>query len=98
MRFKAHETIYGYAQSIQEMLDSHLPASEGAVLDANADTATLQRKALKLNSIAICNFTMALTTESLMGIVYSAIGMDCCVPAPLPGPPIPAPPTDIHII
>eukprot|EP00957_Ditylum_brightwellii_P151152 11509383-Ditylum_brightwellii.AAC.1 len=77
IQFKAYGTIHGYAQSIQEMVDPDLPATEAATLDANADTAALQRKALKLNSIAMCNFIMAFTAESLMGVVYVSIDIDC---------------------
>eukprot|EP00957_Ditylum_brightwellii_P053907 4083987-Ditylum_brightwellii.AAC.1 len=77
MRFKVYGTIYGYAQSIQETIDPHVPATEGTTLDANADTATLQKQTPKLNSIAMCRFTMTFTTKSLMGMVHLDIDTDC---------------------
>eukprot|EP00957_Ditylum_brightwellii_P023353 1763020-Ditylum_brightwellii.AAC.1 len=61
-----------FAQSIQQDADPDLPATENATI-RNDDTGVRQRKAIKMNAIAMCNFTMLLTTEALMGLIYKLI-------------------------
>eukprot|EP00957_Ditylum_brightwellii_P052791 4002643-Ditylum_brightwellii.AAC.1 len=73
MRFRAYGTVYGFAQSIKMTVDPNLPDTENTDIDESTDTGARQAKALKLNAIAMCNLTMAFTTESLMGLIYASM-------------------------
>eukprot|EP00957_Ditylum_brightwellii_P082666 6285748-Ditylum_brightwellii.AAC.1 len=73
MRFRAYGTVYGFAQSIQQRPDQDLPSSEYEILDTVTTDGARASKAVKLNVIAMCNLTMAFTTESLMGLIYAAM-------------------------
>eukprot|EP00957_Ditylum_brightwellii_P208978 15359734-Ditylum_brightwellii.AAC.1 len=73
MRFCAYGTVYGFAQSIQQRPDQDLPSSEYKILDTAMVDGARAAKVVKLNAVAMCNLTMAFTTESLMGLIYSAI-------------------------
>eukprot|EP00957_Ditylum_brightwellii_P211345 15366072-Ditylum_brightwellii.AAC.5 len=75
-QFHAYGTVYGFSQSIQRTVDPDLPEMEGATVDEMQPTGVKQAKALKLNTIAMCNLTMAFTTKPLMGMIYTAIKIE----------------------
>eukprot|EP00957_Ditylum_brightwellii_P064136 4865639-Ditylum_brightwellii.AAC.1 len=73
MRFCAYGTVYGFTQSIQTSPDPDLPGMEYEILDTAPTNGALAAKAVKMNAVAICNFTMAFTTKALMGLIYASI-------------------------
>eukprot|EP00957_Ditylum_brightwellii_P198104 15093039-Ditylum_brightwellii.AAC.1 len=73
MRFHAYGTVHGFAQSIQMTPDPDLPCTEYKVLDTATTNGALAAKAVKMNAVAMCNFTMAFTTEALIGVIYTSM-------------------------
>eukprot|EP00957_Ditylum_brightwellii_P079535 6047557-Ditylum_brightwellii.AAC.1 len=73
MRFHAYGIMYGFAQSIQQQPDQDLTSLEYKILYTAMTGCARAAKAVKLNAVAMCNLTMAFTTKSLMGLIYSAM-------------------------
>eukprot|EP00957_Ditylum_brightwellii_P136324 10396624-Ditylum_brightwellii.AAC.1 len=53
--------------------DPNLPCSEYKILDTATTDGALAAKAVKMNVVAMCNFTMAFTTEALIGVIYASM-------------------------
>ena len=71
-RFSAFATVWKFKQAVGQTEDPDLPASEGAALNTDANTAEKQKMAKKRNAIAFANLTTALDSPSLIGILMRA--------------------------
>ena len=71
-RFLAYGSVYKFAAALKESDDVDLPASDADVLDLTKDEGKRQDAARKRNNVAMANFTMAFTSEALMGLVFKA--------------------------
>eukprot|EP00957_Ditylum_brightwellii_P187666 14290277-Ditylum_brightwellii.AAC.1 len=72
IRFKAYISVYSVTQSIGHEIDPDLLDIKDNGT-GEGDEGVRQNKARKLNTIAIANFTMAFTSESLIGIIYASM-------------------------
>eukprot|EP00957_Ditylum_brightwellii_P166325 12662058-Ditylum_brightwellii.AAC.1 len=69
LRFLAYASVYGFSQSIQHAVDPDLPATEAEEInESDRGVAAAAKKAKKANAIAMASFTMAFTSESLVGM------------------------------
>ena len=75
-RFCAYATVYKFRQALTETGDVDLPETENEILDEATPEGKKQALARKRNEIAMANFTMAFTTEGVMGLVYKASTAD----------------------
>ena len=75
-RFNAYASVYKFRQAIQENGDEDLPESFKEVFDEETPEGKKKMAAIKRNEIAMASFTMAFTTETLMGLVYKASNVD----------------------
>ena len=75
-RFCAYATVYKFRQALAENGDSDLPANESEELDETTPVGKKMLAAKKRNEVAMANFTMAFTTEGVMGLVYKASTTD----------------------
>jgi hypothetical protein len=71
-RFLAYGSVYKFAAALREKDETDLPGSDDEVLDLTKDNDKRKDAARKRNNIAMANFTMAFTSEALMGLVYKA--------------------------
>lgn len=67
-RFTCYAMMYKFIECLKETVEADLPTLE--VVGANETQE--QTDARKRNSLGMFNFTLAFTTEALMGIVYKA--------------------------
>ena len=67
--YKAFAMVGGFADMLKSTKHLDLPENEGN-LSADANTAQREEAAVKHNSIAIANFTMAFKNEALMTMIY----------------------------
>ena len=72
MRFRAYATMNKFVQAIGKTQEADLPAQEDAVLDVTQAAEKRQDEARKRNFQAMASYTMAFTTNGLMGMVYKA--------------------------
>ena len=75
-RFLAYGSVYKFAAALSESDEADLPPKDNSVLDLSTDDGKRQEAARKRNNIAMANFTMAFTTEALMGLVFKAQSTD----------------------
>jgi hypothetical protein len=68
MRFKAYAMILHFTAALGDKKEADLPDEEEEKLGDTKD----QKSARKRNLNAIYHFTMAFTTEALMGIIFKA--------------------------
>jgi hypothetical protein len=73
MRFKAYATVYKFSAALKEGGEADLPKTEDDVLDETKSDEKRKADARKRNGVAMANFAMAFTTESLMGMIYKAV-------------------------
>eukprot|EP00957_Ditylum_brightwellii_P204832 15341016-Ditylum_brightwellii.AAC.2 len=73
LRFMAYASVFGFTQNIQGRVDLDLPAMKDTMIDETDSTASGK----KSNTIATASFTIALTSEPFIGIVYMAMTTDC---------------------
>jgi gag-polypeptide of LTR copia-type/Zinc knuckle len=71
-RFCAYATVYKFRQALAENGDSELQATEGEEPDESTAVGKKMIAAKKRNEVAMVSFTMAFTTEVVMGLVYKA--------------------------
>ena len=71
-RFMAYGSVYKFAAALKEKDEVDLPGEDAEALDLSTDDGKKKDAARKRNNIAMANFTMAFTSESLMGLVYKA--------------------------
>ena len=74
--FNAYASVYKFRQAIQEKGDEDLPGSSEEMFDEETPEGKKKKAAIKRNEIAMASFTMAFTTETLMGLVYRASNAD----------------------
>ena len=75
-RFLAYGSVYKFALALKESDEVDLPKSDADVLDLTTDAGKKKDLARKRNNIAMANFTMAFTSEALMGLVFKAQSAD----------------------
>lgn len=71
-RFMAYGSVYKFAAALRETDETDLPARDDTPLDLTKDDDKRKDAARKRNNIAMANFTMAFTSEALMGLVFKA--------------------------
>ena len=71
-RFCAYASVYKFRQALAENGDEDLPEKEGEEIDESTTNGKKQLAAKKRNEVAMASFTMAFTSESVMGLVYKA--------------------------
>eukprot|EP00957_Ditylum_brightwellii_P087377 6650871-Ditylum_brightwellii.AAC.1 len=75
--FLPYAPVYGFMQSMQHSIDFNLPDREASIIDeTDAAAAVAIKKAKRSNTIVMASFTMAFTSESLIGMVYAAMTTD----------------------
>lgn len=67
-KFVAYAVMRQFGAAIQDKPESDLPAKE----EVGANETKANEEARKRNSLAMCSFTMAFQTESLLTMVYKA--------------------------
>ncbi len=76
MRFKAYAKVYKFASALKIGGEADMPASDAEVIDLTDVQGLRQEAAKKRNEIAIANFTMAITSEGTISLVYKAATAD----------------------
>ncbi len=68
--------MYNFRQALAEDGDSDLPENESNELDKTTPVGKKMLAAKKRNEVAMANFTIAFTSEGVMGLVYKALTTD----------------------
>ena len=71
-RFQAVAKLKGFNKALVDGGDPDLPDWEDQVIDTTTPEGKRMQAAVKRNDVAISCFTMAFTTESLIGLIYKA--------------------------
>ena len=76
MRFQAYSRVYKFAGAVSATPNPDLPSTEDATIDVTTADGKKQAAAKIMNAVCVANFTMAFTSEKLMGIVYKSCTSD----------------------
>jgi hypothetical protein len=71
-RFSAYATVYKFWQALTDEDDDVRPSSEDEELDLTTAEGKKQEAAKKRNEVAMASFTMAFTSEGVVGMVYKS--------------------------
>jgi hypothetical protein len=72
VRFSAYAGVGNFEKALQEGGEPDLPQKESVVPDTMNKEGKAQAAAIKRNSIAMVNLTMAFTSEATMGMIFKA--------------------------
>jgi hypothetical protein len=70
VRYRAYAEVHDFARAL--VTDHDMPSSNVVLIDETTPTEKLQKAAVKRNTIAMANFTMAFTTEGTISLIYKA--------------------------
>ena len=72
IRFHAYARVFGFDAALKANGEAELPATESTTVSPTGVTDAPKRAAIKRNSIAIANLTMAFSTNEAMTMIYDA--------------------------
>jgi hypothetical protein len=73
IRFRAFATVYRFVEALRDADEASLPAREDTALDEAVPAEKLSIPARKRNAVAMANYSMAMTAESNLGMIFKAI-------------------------
>jgi hypothetical protein len=72
-RFRGYARVYKFGEALAVEGDVDLPSNEAAEIDETTDEGKKQEAAIKRNSLAMANLSMAFTTDGTMQLIFKAM-------------------------